>query len=118
MQRPPWSPRAGPPRRDRLCGRRPCSSRASSSAARLISGLEAARLIAATSDGTSPSPAGTLIATSSGSSRKAPMSVTTSGLPSESARTAVAEVSPIVGERSETTTSQAAISDHSSSSGT
>ena len=80
-------------------------------------GCAAARRIAATSASTSPSPTGTLIATSSGSSRNAPTSLTISGLPSERARIAAAEVSPIVGQRSETTASQAASRRQSSSSG-
>ena len=61
---------------------------------------------------------GTFSTASPGSSANQPMSLTTSGLPSESARIALPEVSPIVGERRETIASQAAISDQSSSSGT
>ena len=71
---------------------------------------------AATSIGTSCSSTGTRIATSSGSSENQPTSETTSGLPSVSARIAEPDVSPIVGERRETSASQAAISDQSGSS--
>jgi hypothetical protein len=66
----------------------------------------------------SRSSTGTLITASSGSSANQPTSLTTSGLPSDSVRIALPEVSPIVGERRETIASQAAISDQSSSSGT
>ena len=59
---------------------------------------------------------GIRVATSSGSSANQPASETTSGLPRDSARIAEPEVSPIVGERRETMTSQAAISDQSRSS--
>ena len=61
---------------------------------------------------------GTLSATSSGSSENQPTSLTTSGLPSDSARIAVPDVSPIVGERRLTWTSHAFISAHSRASST
>ena len=64
---------------------RPGASTRSSSAAASVFDLVVAR--------------GTLSATSSGSSANQPTSLTTSGLPSESARIALPEVSPIVGER-------------------
>ena len=70
------------------------------------------------SSSTSRSPTGTWRATPPGSSENQPASVTTSGLPSVSARIAVPEVSPMVGERRPTWTSQAAISDHSRRSST
>ena len=78
----------------------------------------ASRSSAAASASTSCSSTGTRIATWSGSSANQPTSETTSGLPSVSARMADPDVSPIVGERSETIVSQAAISDQSRSSGT
>ena len=53
---------------------------------------------------------GTLSATSSGSSANQPVSLTTSGFPSTSARIAEPEVSPIVGARSETQKSHAPMS--------
>ena len=59
-----------------------------------------------------------LSATSSGSSANQPTSLTTTGLPSESWRMTLPDVSPIVGERRLTQTSQAAISDQSRSSST
>ena len=63
----------------------------------------ASRASAAASAPTSSSPpGGTFSATSSGSSANQPTSETTSGLPSESARIALPEVSPIVGARSST----------------
>ena len=65
---------------------------------RLGEPLERARRAPAIS---SSPPTGTLIATSSGSSANQPRSLTTSGLPSESVRIALPEVSPIVGARSE-----------------
>ena len=52
------------------------------------------------------------------SSENQPTSLTTSGLPSERPRSTEPEVSPIVGARSETSTSHAPISDQSRSSGT
>ena len=55
---------------------------------------------------------------SSGSSENQPTSLTTSGLPSESARIALPDVSPIVGARRLTQTSQAAISAQRRSSST
>ena len=63
-------------------------------------------------------PTGILIATSSGSSENQPTSLTTSGFPSESARIAAPDVSPIVGARRSTIASHAAINAHSRSSST
>ena len=54
---------------------------------------------------------GTLSATSSGSSENQPTSLTTSGLPSDSALTTLPDVSPIVGWRRFTRTSLPAMSD-------
>ncbi len=74
----------------------------------------ASRSSAAVSAAISSSPpAGTFSATSSGSSANQPTSLTTTGFPSESVRIALPDVSPIVGARSSTHASQAAISDQS-----
>lgn len=67
---------------------------------------------------TSPSPTATLSATASGSSANQPVAETTSGLPRVSARIAVPDVSPIVGERRLTWTSHAAMSSQSRRSST
>ena len=64
------------------------------------------------------SPGVTFNATSSGNSANQPTSLTTSGLPSASVRIALPEVSPIVGARSWTTASHAAMSAQSRSSST
>ncbi len=75
--------------------------RASSWAARPISSRASARVTssssAAASVSTSPSSTGIFSAAASGSSENQPTSLTTSGLPSESARIAIPDVSPIVG---------------------
>ena len=79
----------------------------------------ASRSSAAVSAAISSSPpAGTFSATSSGSSANQPTSLTTTGFPSESVRIALPDVSPIVGARSSTHASHAAISDQSRCSST
>ena len=99
------------------CSRRTCAPAASLIAWRVAS-LEASNSSEAASAGTSSSSTGTFIAASSGSSANQPTSLTRSGFPSASARIALPDVSPIVGERNETQTSQAAITDHRRSSST
>ena len=89
---------------------RPCAPAISGSASR-----SSAAASAATS---SSPPTGTFSATSSGSSANQPTSLTTSGFPSESVRIALPDVSPIVGARSSTHASHAAISDQSRRSST
>ena len=98
------------PRPCRGRARRRRASRAAAPIAARASGRVARSCSAAASSPTSRSPTATLSATSSGSSANQPASLTTSGLPSDIARIAVPDVSPIVGERRLTWTSQAAIS--------
>ena len=88
------------------------SCRAAAAIASRTSGRSARSRSAASSSSASSSPTETRSATVSGSSENQPTSETTSGLPRASARMAVPEVSPIVGERRLTWTSQAAISSH------
>src|SRR6266545_2797733 len=66
--------------------------------------------ISSASRSTSASSGATLSATSSGSSANQPTSLTSRGLPRVSARIVLPDVSPIVGERSETTASTPASS--------
>ena len=86
--------------------------RAASLIARCVASLAARSSSEVANAGISSSSTGTLRATSSGNSENQPRSLTTSGHPSESARIALPDVSPIVGARSETHASQAAISVH------
>ena len=101
---------------------RSCVVRASSRAAPPIairtSGRSARSPRAAARSAASASPTVTFSATSPGSSENHPTSETTSGLPRTSARIAVPDVSPIVGERRLVWTSQAAIRLHNRPSST
>ena len=81
-------------------------------------GVAASSSSAAYSVSVSAASTGTFRATSSDSSANQPTSLTTTGFPSESCRITLPDVSPIVGERRLTHTSQAAISDQSLSSST
>jgi hypothetical protein len=83
-----------------------------------VGSLEASNSSAVASEATSSSSTETLNATSSGNSENQPRSLTTSGRPSESARIALPDVSPIVGARSEMQASHAAINDQSCASST
>ena len=108
--RPPLSSSAATYRsatRSRPCSRRTYSAAAAPSRRRRSSSSASSSSVAARV-ATSYSSTGTLATTESGSSENQPASLTTSGLPSESARIAIPEVSPIVGQRRLTQTSESA----------
>src|SRR2546428_12085670 len=103
---------AGTPFSRRIC------ERAASLISHRVASLDASNSSEAASAGTPSSSTGTFRAASSGSSANQPTSLTTSGLASASARIALPDVSPIVGERNDTHASHAAINDQKRSSST